>query len=331
MPCVAQRRKNKGVIFLESFKSFEEFKSVFLGNTKSLTVSNQERLFFLFIHVFNSFYYNSEGLEFYLNSEKIEIKFSKPEELLLRNKSLTLNLNTWLKKADKKDQAYVEISYGKEIKDAILNKVKMETKRKEKKAKRKEYLFKKLCKNSDWENSRIGDYGGQSFLIIEGGYDVLEEFMKICKVKTDYELMDFLNISDYGFSDEYSTCSRCGKIVHEYNTSFIESLVVGGCELICSECFEVGDLEDFINNHKKSVPNFFFENIKEELTKDGWYKHKETSYQMGDKFDPIPEEMLKISKGENIFVTTGFNMFGCDFEMWTKDEEEEEEDELLCE
>lgn len=212
------------------------------------------------------------------------------------------------------------------MRHTVLNKIKTETKRKEKKSKRNKYLLKKLYKDPDWQNSTTGDYRGQSFLIIEGGYDTLEKFMRICKAKTDYKLMKMLEISDYGFSDEYSTCHRCGKIVHEYNTSFTEFLVVGDYELICSECFEVRDLEDFIDNHKKSIPNFFFENIKKELIKDGWYKHKEATYQMGDKFNPVPEEMLKLSRGENIFVTTGFNMFGSDFEMWTKDEEEEDEE-----
>ena len=196
-------------------------------------------------------------------------------------------------------------------------------KRMNKKNKKEKYILKKLMNSDVYQNeTRIGKYDKESFVILDST-ETIEELNKICKTKNFNKTLKILGVKDCGFADEYDTCDRCGKIIHTYNSSYTEHLFLD-CTIICCDCFSVEDMDGFINNHKKSIPNFFFENIKKELVKDGWVNKGEFTYQMGGSC-PDPEKIMDSYKDiDKFFVTTGFNMFGCDFELWVKEVENDE-------
>lgn len=173
-----------------------------------------------------------------------------------------------------------------------------------------------------------GTYQGSLFVVV-GDWEEKEKIEK--KIDMDFDdIMVALGSSwsDWGFSDEYTTCSDCGTIIRTTPTSahWVADYCVCNSEMLCSECIKkdpTSYLETITNNYKNANTILSEEELKEQ-----GYKLLEGDYEshIGNTYNDDPqtqlEELLK-TYDEVVFDITGSGQFGTSWQVWVKKDIEE--------
>lgn len=148
--------------------------------------------------------------------------------------------------------------------------------------------------SSDY-SSHFGTYEGRDFLIVCSNKE--EEQIEKELGKSLDDMLD----NDYGFDDEYSKCSGCGKILRTSPDSYQwkpDWAIVNDCEMLCFDCIDPEDyLKEIENNPKTANQVLTEEQILEAgyakigNYEDGWYDahdNPETIYEAyKDKYESI--------------------------------------------
>lgn len=183
-----------------------------------------------------------------------------------------------------------------------------------------------VIENNDL-NSRFETYQGEDFLLLEA-YEELE----IIEAAIGMELYKATD-DNYGFSDEYTTCSRCGNLVKTSPDSYAwtpDYAILYECELVCKDCLEFDEyITELINDPKKAntifdeseILDHDFIKLNEDDYESGWYGQvddpKDIFNQVSEKYDEI------------IFSITNQEQFRTEFAVYgrypianTEDEED---------
>lgn len=94
---------------------------------------------------------------------------------------------------------------------------------------------------------------GEPFLIVES-WEQVRELAALAGIKSrDENYPDLDNRVNYGFSDEYTTCSHCGKLIRTSPDSYYwqPDFLVGDGEISCADCLE-SDAEGVIEQVKNT-------------------------------------------------------------------------------
>lgn len=165
---------------------------------------------------------------------------------------------------------------------------------------------------------------GGEFMIVEGWDDV-----KALEEATSLEMDEIAKIvcgdtDNWGFSDEYTTCSDCGGLIKTSPNSYSwtpDFAIVNDCELLCGECIKAnpqGYLEDLINNPSKA--NTILDS--EDLEREGFKKLEENEYESGwyGKNDDPKKIFDNLSEnyGEVIFEISSSGQFCTNFVCWVR-------------
>lgn len=179
-----------------------------------------------------------------------------------------------------------------------------------------------------------GDYEGATFLVIETKEqeDILEE-------KSNMPLDELVKLAyginaDWGYSDEYTLCANCSKIIKTRPTSYswkADYSLVKDCEIWCNECCKNDIetvLETYINVSDKAVTQFEIEELEDvgffkigENYENGWYGKIDNPNKIYDEVSKIYDEV--------IFFVTRVGQFHTDFIVMARWEGEEEDMEAL--
>lgn len=158
-------------------------------------------------------------------------------------------------------------------------------------------------------NSYIGTYDDKDFLVLEGWDD-----KKTIEENLGKDLDG--NIA-YGFSDEYTTCSNCGKIVKTSADSYSwtpDYVVFQGCMLLCTDCIDIDDYIEELKNNPKNANVIFDES---DFVEKGFIKLNDDEYESGwhgTNDDPTEIfENLSSKYEEIIFSITNTSQFSTNF------------------
>lgn len=196
----------------------------------------------------------------------------------------------------------------------------------------KEILMKKVnnfLNNSDLFNNGIDigeDSEGLTYIICQDWkqHDQVEEFLNSIEDK----LPEMSRMSDYielVFSDEYTFCSDCNKVIRTSPTSYgwTPDFWIGDGFIQCKECAK-NDPDNYIEyliNNTKAANTLL---THEELTKKGFIKLSE-EYQNGfhEGMNDNPTEIynrLKNQYSEIIFNISDVGQFHTTFEVYVREE-----------
>lgn len=186
----------------------------------------------------------------------------------------------------------------------------------------------------DWYEYDDSDEDNHKFLIVQSWSDI-ETFNEIFKkLYPNYKvnlsesdssaIIDELTHYNWGFSDEYTTCTSCNKVIY-YNEWGRVNYAAIDCEMICMDCFhkdidfQRSYCENMENNPRQAVVNLTdeellslgYERIDGEYA-NGWYGRMNSP-------DDILNKLLKDNPNEKfIFVITNMHQFETEFVIWKK-------------
>lgn len=183
------------------------------------------------------------------------------------------------------------------------------------------------------------DEDGETYCIFDGWDDVKKfvekagEILGIEGDTKDCEIERELNVS-FVFSDEYTTCTDCGKVIRTSPSgySWQPDFYVGDGFIACNKCFN--DTEDYqeayiqekINSPKNAINGLISDSQLEEL---GFVKINKDSYESGYHYGQTddPEEIYEeLSKyfDEVVFIIDDSGQFDISFSAWARGEREED-------
>lgn len=179
-----------------------------------------------------------------------------------------------------------------------------------------------------------GDYEGEKFLVIETNKqeEMLEE-------KSNMSIGELVKLAygenaDWGYSDEYSSCTECSKIIRTEPDNYgwtPDFSIVNECELWCNECCRENIetvLEGYINDPNKAITQFDIGELEDigflkigENYENGWYGKVDNPVKIYNEVSKIYDEV--------IFFVTRVGQFHTDFIVMARWEGEEEDMEPL--
>ena len=122
------------------------------------------------------------------------------------------------------------------------------------------------------------DYGG--ILWYSEGWNPIHALDKIIQSAKEFNLEDRVDSywtergyepGENGFSDEYTTCGNCGRIVRTQADSYgwePRYLTTEWGDLLCENCVDPSDLNQYVNQNEKAIPDF----MEKLAAKNGWEK-----------------------------------------------------------
>lgn len=134
---------------------------------------------------------------------------------------------------------------------------------------------------------------------------------------------------DICFSDEYNSCSGCGKLIKTSPSYYgdLPEYLYTDCEILCSDCYTDDDVIDlYMNDADKAVNP---RQLKKSLEKHGFTCYRdnlESGFHPGQTDNPhkISKELEKeIPGAEWIFCIDGAGQFDIHFSLWYRSEVEE--------
>lgn len=200
----------------------------------------------------------------------------------------------------------------------------------------------KALYDSDVDFQEAEDEDGKVFLIVYG-WDTIKQMQQIIKPdfvpedKYDTSVIDNLKDVEWGFSDEWSRCDECGKVIRTQpdSYSFVPDYWINDAELLCGDCVRDNHAEEYAQsliNKERLANTILTDDNLEELGfirvesdfESGWYDRNDS-----------PKEILQTAldkhpNGEFLFSISGQAQFATQFELWAREEslEEEVENEL---
>lgn len=134
----------------------------------------------------------------------------------------------------------------------------------------KYHFYKKACQhalntNKEWDKPKFIQYYDKKIQLLEDlrlgehglfPYDDNALFLVPESLQPYEEITNEL-LGDWGFSDEYSTCSNCGKILRTSPDSYCwtpDYIQTEDGELFCMDCIDLNDILEEYANKLKSLP-----------------------------------------------------------------------------
>ena len=199
-----------------------------------------------------------------------------------------------------------------------------------------EKVLKEFNERQLWDDINMTngeDRGGEHYCIFED-WEELEKFIVIAKevlsmdpVAVDYEIEEKLE-TNLVFSDEYTTCDNCGKVVRISPDPYgwQPDFYAGGNGIICGDCvrenweYKEDYIQDKINNPKMAVNGVLSE---DDLIALGFEKVNTDSYAAGwyDGQDDDPEAIYAELRGthdEILFFVDRIGQFDTCFSVWVR-------------
>jgi len=182
------------------------------------------------------------------------------------------------------------------------------------------------------------DEDGKVFLIVYG-WDTIKQMQQIIKPdfkpedEYDTSVIDNLKDVEWGFSDEWSRCDECGKVIRTQpdSYSFVPDYWVTDGEILCGDCVRGNHAEEYVQsliNKERLANTILTDDNLEELGfiriesdfESGWYDRNDS-----------PKEILQTAldkhpNGEFLFSISGQAQFATQFELWAREESLEEEE-----
>jgi hypothetical protein len=134
---------------------------------------------------------------------------------------------------------------------------------------------------------------------------------------------------DICFSDEYSNCSGCVKLIKTSPSYYgdLPKYLYTDCEILCSDCYTDDDIIDlYLNDANKAVNS---RQLKKPLGKHGFICYRdnlESGFHPGQTDNPhkISKELEgEIPRAEWVFCIDGAGQFDIRFSLWYRLEVEE--------
>lgn len=142
-------------------------------------------------------------------------------------------------------------------------------------------------------------------------------------------------VCEWGFSDEYTPCHECDKVIRIQPTSYnwLPDYCLGDGYIVCNDCFNENEdvqeeyVDDLINNHSKANTLL----SREQLEKIG-FKRVDADYESGlhsGMASDHPEEILRAIKEEDgnaeyVFSIDATGQFQTEFSLYKRIEVEDE-------
>lgn len=138
-----------------------------------------------------------------------------------------------------------------------------------------------------------------------------------------------LDIHDWGFSDEYGTCSNCGDVIRIAPDSYMwqpEYFLNRYGEAFCKDCLSEDDslkedmLDELINNPSNAINGMMTEKEVEDMGfikhngvyQDGWYGREDDPQKIYDELSKKYKEVL--------FMVDSINQFHINFVVFVRGE-----------
>jgi hypothetical protein len=201
-------------------------------------------------------------------------------------------------------------------------------------------VYDRFREESLWDNINIDfaeDHDGDMCVIIDSSSDA-KKFVQVVKETLELEDDDFFTDEildvEVVYSDEYTTCSDCNKVIRTSPDSYHwqPDFYIGDGFIVCNKCFnETEDyqeayIEDKINNPSRAVNGLISEQQLEEL---GFTK-LDADYQSGwyDRHDDPKAILANLEDkyAEVLFFVDGVGQFHIDFGVFVRGEYEAEEE-----
>lgn len=115
----------------------------------------------------------------------------------------------------------------------------------------------------------------KSFLIVEAGSNLDDEFEEMFPMITFDEAVKLMGYSDWGFSDSYSTCANCGEVINTEGSMYpLHWVDKENGELICHKCTEGTELDKCVEQAANNAQDAVFWSMVSEsdLSTRGWRK-----------------------------------------------------------
>ena len=176
-----------------------------------------------------------------------------------------------------------------------------------------------ICENN--LNSSFGNYRGKNFLLLQDTPEELEKFGIV---------VDDIGV-EYGFSDEYTSCSNCGNIIRTSPDSYswTQDYYVGDCEILCNTCLN-DNIENIIvtyhDDYKRALTHdMISENklielgyvkLNNEEYESGWYNHN-------DDPEKIAKNLWKNKYYNSVFYISNDEQFRTNFDVYYLPENKE--------
>jgi hypothetical protein len=173
-----------------------------------------------------------------------------------------------------------------------------------------------------------GDYDGEPFVIVDSWDTVnLKGFASAVK--------SFTGKSDnWGFSDEYTTCSNCGNVIRTSPDSYSwqPDFWLSDGEILCSECVENNpdDYLDWQTDHRDS--NRVVNERLLDLSEHGFTKvlvGLENGFHPGQADNPTAVRRYLEKQGLSVAFTVDNGQFDVSFDVWIRSRETDDNGDYL--
>ena len=184
----------------------------------------------------------------------------------------------------------------------------------------KDKVFEAIRENDDLDWITYSELDGEDFLIFES-WELVEKIEAIIKELDPDSSLDTLFDYNWGFSDEYTTCSDCYNVIRTSPDCYFwqADFWVGDGFILCKDCTQDASedyLEDKVNNHR----SFVNEDLVD-LEAAGWTMI-DIDFQNGmhSGMNSDPEKIAGILSAFNIdyLFTIQPSQFYVDFNVWVK-------------
>lgn len=169
----------------------------------------------------------------------------------------------------------------------------------------------------------------QYHILVDSWHDIKQCEQQIIALGLISDIPDILRDGDIlgkafdiCFSDDYSSCSGCGKLIKTSPSYYgdLPKYLYTDCEILCPDCYTDDDVIDlYLNDANKAVN---LRQLKKSLEKHGFICYRdnlESGFHPGQTDDPhkISKELEKeIPGAEWIFCIDGAGQFDIRFSLW---------------
>jgi hypothetical protein len=170
-------------------------------------------------------------------------------------------------------------------------------------------------------NSYFGKYEGRDFLVVSDWAEHAQIENALAK-----DLDEMLGDS-WGFMDEYTCCSGCGKILRTSPAHYgwTPDYVVFDCSILCKDCLDITEYLESIENDPKKANQVYTE---AEILEAGYSRINVDDYEAGMHGvhdDPTAVyESLRYMHNAIIFSITEVSQFSISFAVYSKEDDEDE-------
>lgn len=172
------------------------------------------------------------------------------------------------------------------------------------------------------------DDEGKPFLIVEDWHELGTIQRELNRIVSPEGLFDLDDVVDWGFSDEYTTCSNCSDVISmqpQYYGDITEFVILNN-EILCSDCINESYEEEYIESVTNHPTNALKTTIisEDRLETLGWKQLKrkyENGLHQGQNDKPI-DVFNKLKTKWDVLFTFQPSQFYIKFWAWIHEKED---------